>query len=243
MNPSIVFLSSELKATLVKTDANDEFPIQMAQASLGEGETWTLDPKIDPARFLKALVDPRHGVPFEHDIWTFFIEVPIFVARQQVKHRHASMNEMSGRYVKMLPKFYTAPVERPLLNVGTKMKPSFVFDHPTMTFEDFVNEVTTSDRRAAQLAWAEYQYRLELGVAEEYARTVLPLHVYTQYYWTVNTRALMGFLERRVDSPDNRVETHPQWEIDRLARQIENEFQTHMPLTHGAFVAAGRVAP
>lgn len=231
-------LSTELKVTLVKTDANDEFPIQMAQASLGKDEHWVLDPKIDPARFLKALVDPRHGVPFEHDIWTFFVEVPIFVARQWVKHRHASMNEMSGRYVKLLPKFYTASPYRPLVNEGTKMRP----DMHGADFRTF-DAIQESDWRNSLAAWQEYEIRLQLGVAEEYARTVLPVSIYTQFYWTVNSRALMGFLERRVDSPDNRVATHPQWEIDQAAQQIEAAFKHFMPLTHGAFVAAGRVMP
>lgn len=233
-----VTTSHEMGVTLVRSNADDIFPIQMAQASLGTDEEWTLDPKIDPVRFLKALVDPRHGVPFEHDIWTFFVEVPIFVARQWVKHRHASMNEMSGRYVKLLPKFYSLPPARPLINKGTKMKPQMV----RAGFETFLL-TRQSDMQMAQKAWDEYEARLEWGVAEEYARTILPLHIYTQFYWSVNTRALMGFLERRVDSPDNRVPTHPQWEIDQAARKVEEEFSLRMPITHQAFVNAGRVMP
>jgi len=233
-----VTMSDEVKATLVRTNADDLFSIQMAQASLGADETWTIDPKIDPARFIRALVDPRHGVPFEHDIWTFFIEGPIFEARQHVKHRHASMNEMSGRYVKLIPKFYTFPKERPLVNVGTKMKPIWDMASPEVAEETWLSDVVSS-----QIAWDEYERRIEMGVAEEYARIVLPLNVFTQFYWSVNTRALMQFLERRVDSPDNRVETHPQFEIEQIALQIEAAFKEHMPLTHAAFVACGRVQP
>ena len=233
-----VTMSDEVKATLVRTNADDLFAIQMAQASLGSDETWTIDPKIDPARFLRALVDPRHGVPFEHDIWTFFVEAPIFEARQHVKHRHASMNEMSGRYVKLIPKFYTAPADRPLVNVGTKMKPIW-----EQADERVGHQTYFSDVKASQSAWDEYEYRLEMGIAEEYARIVLPLNVFTQFYWSVNTRALMQFLERRVDSPDNRVETHPQFEIEQIALQIEEHFKNAMPLTHAAFVACGRVQP
>ena len=224
--------------TLVRSNADDIFPIQMAQASLGKDEEWTLDPKIDPKRFLRALVDPRHGVPFEHDIWTFFVEVPIFVARQWVKHRHASMNEMSGRYVTMLPKFYSLPPARPLINNGTKMKPRMV----RAGFETYLL-TRQSDKDTSQKLWDEYERRLEMGIAEEYARITLPLNTYTQFYWSVNTRALMGFLERRVDSPDNRVPTHPQWEIDRAARMVEAEFARLMPITHQAFIDAGRVMP
>lgn len=233
-----VEMSSDLKVTLVRTNADDMFPIQMAQASLGKDNTWTLAPHIDPARFLNALVDPRHGVPFEHDIWTFFVEVPIFVARQWVKHRHASMNEMSGRYVKLLPKFYTMPDGRPLVNKGTKMKPIM-----TPASDDKVTKLRASDLAIAQQAWDEYEYRLGMGAAEEYARIILPVNVFTQFYWSVNTRALMAFLERRVESTMSRVPSHPQWEIDMAASIIEDCFEQHMPLTHSAFVAAGRVAP
>lgn len=231
-------MASELGVTLVRTNATDEFPIQMAQASLGKDATWELAPTIDPARFLRALVDPRHGVPFEHDIWTFFVEVPIFVARQWVKHRHASMNEMSGRYVKLMPKFYTMPDGRPLINQGSKMKPILM-----PASDDKVTKLRASDLAIAQQAWDEYEYRLSMGAAEEYARIILPVNVYTQFYWSVNTRALMSFLERRVDSIQSRVPSHPQWEIDAAATVIEDYFEQHMPLTHRAFVAAGRVAP
>lgn len=235
---SEVTMVPEMSVRLIRTNANDEFPIQMAQASLGADEEWTIDPKIDPQRFLNALVAPRHGVPFEHDQWTFFVEVPIFVARQWVKHRHASMNEMSGRYVKMLPKFYTAPVARPLVNTGTKMKPDFTtYDQEAFTV------ASETDRVMAENAWKLYTERMDIGIAEEYARTILPLNTFTQFYWTVNTRALMSFLERRVDDPDNRVETHPQWEIDKMARVLEGYFEEYMPLTYKAFTAVGRVAP
>jgi len=228
----------EMGVTLVRKLADDVIPIQMAQASLGKDETWTIDPKIDPKRFLQALVDPRHGVPFEHDIWTFFVEVPIFVARQWVKHRHSSMNEMSGRYVTMLPKFYSSAPYRPLINRGTKMKPEM----GRAGFETYLL-TRQSDQMVAQYAWDEYERRLAMGVAEEYARIILPLNTYTQFYWSVNSRALMGFLERRVSSPDNRVPTHPQWEIDNAAQKVEAVFKEHMPITHQAFVDAGRVMP
>lgn len=232
-----VEMTSDLKATLVRTNADDEFPIQMAQASLGADGEWSLDPRIDPQRFLKALVDPRHGVPFEHDIWTFFVEVPIFVARQWVKHRHASMNEMSGRYVKLLPKFYVPSHERPVNNIGTKMKPEFEMNWFDL---NFARGLITGESRSA---WRAYQSMLDEGIAEEVARMVLPVNTYTQFYWSVNSRALMSFLERRIDSPDNRVPTHPQWEIDRAAQGVEDAFKNHMPKTYRAFVECGRVAP
>lgn len=235
-----IVMSSDLKCTLIQTNASDEFVIHTARVSAakGFGVLEALPENLDQARFIRALMDPRHGVPFEHNIFTFFVEVPIFVARQWVKHRISSMNEMSGRYTKMLPKFYTAPAERPLFNVGTKMKPKFE------AAPDYVmKEINGSDRQAALSAWRTYQHRLDMGIAEEYARTILPLHTYTQFYWSVNARSIMNFLERRVSEPMNRVETHPQWEIDFAARQLEQAFAETMPLTWDAWVDSYRVAP
>lgn len=235
---TLVQMSNELKCTLVQAAASDEFVIHTARVSAAQNFGLPALPEtLDHRRFIRALMVPRHGVPFEHNIFTFFVEAPIFVARQWVKHRISSMNEMSGRYTKMIPKFYTAPEGRPLLNVGTKMKPNLEQDEELMTL------ARISDRNLAQFAWNVYQQRLDAGMAEEYARIVLPLHTYTQFYWSVNARSIMNFLERRVDSPDNRVETHPQWEIDFLARQLEDAFQQYMPISHEMFVYAGRVAP
>lgn len=234
-----VTMSSELNVKLVRHCADDLFAIEAAQLSTGKhpfGE-WKPDENLNPQRFLNALMNPRHGVPWEHTFFTFAVQVPIFVARQWVKHRLSSMNELSGRYSLMIPKFYSNPM-RPMINIGTKMKPEMArLDERTMKF------VAESDEESCRLAWDAYQYRLSLGIAEEYARIVLPLNTYTQFYWSLNGRSLMNFLERRVNDEDNRVETHPQWEIEEPAKKIEEEFARVMPLTHKAFVAAGRVAP
>jgi thymidylate synthase (FAD) len=235
-----VEMTSDLKVQLIRGCYADEYAIQAAQVSVrgANDPDLAISDGLDPERFIRALMNPRHGVPFEHTFFTFFVEVPIFVVRQWVKHRLSSMNEMSGRYTKLLPKFYTAPEDRPLVNIGTKMKPRMV---PAES--DVFEKMATSDMVAASFAWGLYENRLAKGVAEEYARIVLPLNVYTQFYWSLNGRSLLNFLERRVDSPDAHVPTHPQWEIDFAARQVEAEFARVMPITHAAFVAAGRVAP
>lgn len=233
-------MTSDLKVQLIRHCAADEYAIQAAQVSVrgANDADLSISDGLDPERFLNALMKPRHGVPWEHTFFTFFVEVPIFVVRQWVKSRLTSMNEMSGRYTVMVPKFYTASPERPLVNEGTKMKPKLVAGD----LDAFV-EANVSDREVAQLAWNAYESRLKAGIAEEYARIVLPLSTYTQFYWSLNGRALMNFLERRVDSEDARVPTHPQWEIDFAARKLEEEWAKVMPISHAAFVANGRVAP
>lgn len=235
-----VQMSSDLKVKLIRHCADDLYVIEAAQLSTAKypfGE-WDLDEGLDPNRFLNALMQPRHGVPWEHTFFTFAVEVPIFVVRQWVKSRLTSMNEMSGRYTQMIPKFYTLPAQRPIVNIGTKMKPRMV----TAELGVFL-DTRESDRSVAQTAWDAYTRRLNNGVAEEYARTILPLSTYTQFYWSLNGRALMNFLERRVDSEDARVPTHPQWEIDFAARELEKEWAKVMPISHAAFIKNGRVAP
>lgn len=234
-----VTMSSELSVKLVRYCADDLYAIEAAQLSTGKhpfGE-WKPDEDLNPERFLTALMKPRHGVPWEHTFFTFAVQVPIFVVRQWVKSRLTSMNELSGRYSLMIPTFYSNP-KRPLINIGTKMKP-----HMIEADLGVQEALFYSDQKSAQQAWDEYEYRLGLGTSEEYARIVLPLNTYTQFYWSLNGRALMNFLERRVDSEDARVPTHPQWEIDFAARRLEEEWAKVMPISHKAFVAAGRVAP
>jgi thymidylate synthase (FAD) len=85
-------------------------------------------------------------------------------------------------------------------------------------------------------AWDTYQSMLEQGVAREIARFVLPVGLYTEFYWTVNARALMNFIAlRNADAA--------MWEIRRYGEAVEAFFASLMPSTHEAFVEFGRVAP
>lgn len=231
-----VQMISDITVELISAHASDESVIRAAQASLTQGE-WMMPSDLDPARFIRALMNPRHGVPFEHNIFLFQVEVPIFTARQWVKHRMSSMNEVSGRYTELQPRFYTAPAERPLVNIGTRMKPKFVAD------EDTWATAVGWDQTMANACWEAYQARLAAGIAPEYARNVLPLNIMTQFQWTVNARSLMNFLERRRNTPLHKVPTHPQWEIQLGAEKVEALFAEKMPLTHRAFVDNGYVAP
>ena len=85
-------------------------------------------------------------------------------------------------------------------------------------------------------AYATYERLVEAGVARELARAVLPVGAYTQFYWTVNARALMNFVSLRSSE-------FAQLEIRRFSDVVESLFAATMPVTHAAFVAAGRVAP
>ena len=225
--------SSDIYVKLVRSMASDDMVIQAAQVS-SKGEN---NPDTVPERLINALLKGRHGSPFEHTAFTFFIEAPIFVFREWQRHRISSFNEMSGRYTELKPKFYSPSVERGVINVGTKMKPVFV-NHleAAMDIQAILNHQSST-------AWEHYQYMLKAGVANEVARMALPVNVYSQMYWTVNARSLMNFLSLRVESDDSTFRSYPQHEIDLAARKVERNFQEKMPLTHKAFVQNGRVAP
>ena len=225
--------SSDIYVKLVRSMASDDMVIQAAQVS-SKGEN---NPDTVPERLINALLKGRHGSPFEHTAFTFFIEAPIFVFREWQRHRISSFNEMSGRYTELKPKFYIPDVERGVINVGTKMRPVFV-NHleAAMDIQAILNHQSSS-------AWEHYQFMLKAGVANEVARMALPVNVYSQMYWTVNARSLMNFLSLRVESDDSTFRSYPQYEIDLAARKVERNFQEQMPLTHKAFVQNGRVAP
>lgn len=229
-----VIFSDEITVKLVRHMASDDMVVQAAQVS-SKGQN---NPSTVPLRLIQALMKGKHGSPFEHNAFTFFVEAPIFVFREWQRHRISSFNEMSGRYTEMIPKFYLTPQDRPMINVGTKMKPDMQ-PAPEETWRRHVGR----KMRTAELAWESYQADLADGIANEVAREDLPLNTYSQMYWTVNARSLMNFLSLRVESDDSLVKSYPQWEIQMGAEKVEQEFARAMPLTHAAFVDNGRVAP
>jgi len=230
-------MSSDITVKLIRSSASDDYVVQAAQVS-SKGEN---NPKTVPPRLIESLMSGRHGSPFEHTMFTFYVEAPIFVFREWMRHRISSFNEWSGRYSEMLPKFYVPGEDRALFNKGTKMKPEFAKydDMDKLYREGFI----TNTRYSNQIAWDEYERAREVGIANEVARMVLPVNTYSQMYWTVNARSLMNFLSLRVESDDSTVRSYPQWEIQMAAEQVEEAFKTLMPITHAAFVKNGRVAP
>ena len=180
---------------------------------------------------IRFLMRDRHGTPFEHNSFRFHIRCPIFVAREWMRHRVSSFNEFSLRYAKATDDFYVPAAEDVRSQVG---KPG------AYSFEPVSDEVAEETREKLQkvyeTAYATYQELVELGVARELARCALPVGAYTEFYWTVNARALMNFLSLRSGEMAQR-------EIRRYAEAVETFFAELMPVTHAAFVAAGRLAP
>lgn len=230
---------SDVVVELVKHSASDADVIWAARVST-KGDQSLEDVKNTDASagLINYLMRDRHGSPFEHSNFTFFVQAPIFMWREHFRHRIASYNEESGRYKVLDPVFYVPGPERRLVQIGKAGAYEFVEG----TSEQF--EIVTSEtKRACEVAYDSYQKMLDAGVAREVARIVLPVTIYSSAYVTMNARALMNFLSLRRKAEGSHFPSFPQREIEMVAEKYEEEFARIMPLTHAAFVANGRVAP
>jgi thymidylate synthase (FAD) len=152
----------------------------------------------------------------------FEVKMPIFVARQWVRHRTCSMNAVSARYTQ-LPEQMFLPEEFSIQSKNNKQGRGEVLDQ---TVQDVLRRVVVE---ANEKSYSDYQYLLDMGVARETARGVLNLNVYTKFIWQMNLHNLLHFLNLRLDP-------HAQQEIREYALQIETIVQSLFPITHEAFV-------
>jgi thymidylate synthase (FAD) len=182
-------------------------------------------------RLIAFLMREKHASPFEHNLFRFHIKCPIAVAREWMRHRWSSFNEHSLRYSEAIDTFYVPETAQVRRQTG---KPGAYKFEPMEA--ETAAKVQNMLRDHYREAWNLYRDMLDLGVAKEVARFVLPVGLYTEFYWTVNARALMNFISLR------NAET-AQWEIAQYGQAVEEFFATLMPSTHQAFVQFGRVAP
>ncbi|WP_207756835.1 FAD-dependent thymidylate synthase [Nonomuraea cypriaca] len=225
---------------LVKAAASDVDVLWAARVST-KGEGSLAEAEADPERskgLINFLMRDRHGTPFEHSSMTFYVNAPIFVFREFMRHRTFSYNEESGRYRQLVPVFYVPGPDRKLVQEGKPGK--YRFTDGSAEQHKVVTEATKDSYRHAYRAYREM---LDAGVAREVARTVLPVGLYSSMYATCNARALMNFLSLRVRREDSTFPSFPQREIEMVAEKMEALWAELMPLTHAAFEANGRVCP
>jgi thymidylate synthase (FAD) len=244
--PEIEF-RSDMTVELVRSSAHDSDVLFAARVSTQGEQTLEqsrldgTETEADTARdrgLINYLMRDRHGSPFEHNSMTFYVQAPIFVFREFMRHRIASYNEESGRYRELRPVFYVPDAERRLVQTG---KPGAYEFAPGSAEQSALVEQQT--KTSSRLAFEAYQRMLEAGVAREVARIVLPLNIYSSMYVTMNARSLMNFLSLRTRHPESHFPSFPQREIEMCAEQMEELWARLMPLTHAAFEANGRVAP
>lgn len=193
----------------------------------GPNSRWNSDKNDADWKRIEGLINflyrERHMSPFEHGSFTFFIDTPIFVAREFMRHRTFSYNETSGRYKELEPRFYLINDDRPVVQKGKVG--AYRFDGGDA---EQYGHVYASTTLAYSSAWEAYQNMLGRGVAREVARNVLPVGTMTQFYATANPRNIMQFLLLRND-PNALAE------IRQVAEVIEAVFAKEMPLTYKAF--------
>ena len=179
-------------------------------------------------RLIKYLLEHAHHTPFEHCYFQFHICCPIFVARQWMRHRWGSYNEVSARYTQVKDEFYIPSQFR---GQDTKNKQGSV---PTSSLNQKALIKLYED--SVEASYAAYKKLIDAGVAREMARGVLPVCQYTQFYWSVNARSLLNFLSLRTDK-------HAQREIRVYADAIAKIFQEKMPWSWEAFEEINRKLP
>jgi thymidylate synthase (FAD) len=205
---------------LVDYMGGDPRIVQAARVSYGPG-TKTFR---DDAALIDYLMRHQHTSPFEHVVLELHCKMPIFVARQWIRHRTARVNEISGRYTVLKDEFYVPPPEQ-IRGQSSQNKQSRSEDELPPEVQQEVLELLIREQEAAYEA---YQRLLKRGVARELARINLPLSVYTQWYWQMDLHNLFHFLRLRLDP-------HAQWEIRQYAEAIARIAKAVAPLAYAAF--------
>ena len=231
---------TDVTVELVRANAQDADVLFAARVST-KGEQSLEDVNADASKsqgLINYLMRDRHGSPFEHNSMTFYVQAPIFVFREFMRHRIASYNEESGRYRELRPVFYYPGPDRNLIQVG---KPGAYSFEPGTTEQ---HELAEREIKAScTQAYESYQRMLEAGIAREVARAVLPVTIYSSMYVTMNARSLMNFLSLRTKREGTHFPSFPQREIEMVAEKMEVEWEKLMPMTYEAFNTSGRVAP
>jgi thymidylate synthase (FAD) len=154
----------------------------------------------------------------------FHIKAPVFVVRQWLRHRTASVNEESARYSIMREEFHMPAWE----DVGYQSKDNKQGRSGEVVPAEVVERFLAYLKENRETAYAQYESFLEDNIARELARVVLPLSVYTQFYWQMNLHNLLHFLRLRMDP-------HAQKEIRDFANQVAVCTQAVAPAAWEAF--------
>tara|TARA_B100000686_G_scaffold104414_1_gene111674 strand:- start:37476 stop:38432 length:957 start_codon:yes stop_codon:yes gene_type:complete len=210
---------------------DDQAVVQAARVSYGKGTT-----KVSEDRgLIRYLMRHRHSTPFEMCEIKLHVKLPMFVARQWIRHRTASINEYSARYSVLDKEFYI-PTEEHLAvqSKSNKQGRGEVLSKITAT------EVLGILKKDAENCYNSYEYLLNEnsdgeiidsnkdGLARELARINLTLNTYTQWYWKTNLHNLMNFIFLRADN-------HAQYEIRVYAEKIYEIMKAWVPITAEAF--------
>ena len=212
---------------------NDTSIVQAARVSYGKGTK-----KLNQDKSLiNYLISHRHSTPFEMNEIKFHVKLPIFVARQWIRHRTANVNEYSARYSILDKEFYIPKNENlkpqsksnnqgrsgDLSSAEIKSYSKIIKDNSRIGFENY-NKLLNEDESGRVIDDSKK------GLARELSRMTLPLNSYTQWYWKIDLHNFMHFLSLRFDP-------HAQYEIRVYAEVMMEILKKWVPLSDEAFVS------
>ncbi|MGH0053698.1 MAG: FAD-dependent thymidylate synthase [Sphaerochaetaceae bacterium] len=205
---------------LVDYLGSDERIVQSARVSYGSGtKTYRQDKGL-----INYLLRNDHTSPFEQVNFTFHVKMPIFVARQWIRHRTGRVNEISGRYSVMSDECYLPDFSH--INFQSDDNKQGRTDQPVD--EIVAKEVLSLLKEDQKRSYETYQKLLDMGIARELSRIDLPLSLYTEWYWQMDLHNLFHFLQLRLDD-------HAQYEIRIYAQTILELVRKVCPIATEAF--------
>lgn len=193
--------------------------VQAARVSYGEGTKQLTEDR----GLIRYLARHRHTTPFEMVEFKFHCVMPIFIARQWIRHRTANVNEYSARY-SVVPDRFFHPDIASVRRQGQSNKQGGSESMDVLTAEQFLNYLDK-----AESIYADYQRLIDAGVSRELARIGLPVSAYTEWYWKCDLHNLFRFLSLRMDA-------HAQQEIQDYARAMFDLIQPIAPISCEAFL-------
>lgn len=194
--------------------------VQSARVSYGEGTKTVREDR----GLINYLMRNDHTSPFEQVTLTFHTKMPIFVARQWVRHRTARLNEISGRYSIMADEFYVPDASQ--VRTQSAVNKQGRSDEPVE--EDTAKQWLETFAEDQRKVYSHYEEMIEGGLARELARINLPLSLYTEWYWQIDLHNLFHFIHLRADA-------HAQYEIRVFAEALGVCARAVAPLAYEAF--------
>lgn len=205
---------------LVDYMGGDESIVQAARVSYGKGTKTVSEDRT----LIRYLMRHQHTTPFEMVEFKFHVKLPIFVARQWIRHRTANVNEYSGRYSIMPEEFYV-PDESTIKYQSQANKQGRDEEEVPPEIRKRVLQILLAEQKSA---FDGYKEMLNYNIARELARINLPLSLYTQWYWKIDLHNLFHFLKLRLDK-------HAQYEIRAYAETMAEIVKVVVPMAYEAF--------
>lgn len=205
---------------LVDHMGDDNSIVQAARVSYGQGTKMVNEDR----GLIRYLLRHLHTTPFEMVEFKFHVKLPIFVARQWIRHRTANVNEYSGRYSVMSNEFYVPSADQIRAQSENNKQGRVDTAFPSDSAERIIDAMTSQQSDA----YSNYQSLLDENLAREIARINLPVSNYTEWYWKIDLHNLFHFLRLRIDA-------HAQYEIRVYGEAIAELVKPIVPHAWEAF--------